>query len=46
MLIPEGTTDEEDQSPPLKAWNDLPLQLKKNESSNKLRDSRHFRENS
>jgi len=25
MLIPEGTTDEEDTSPPLNGWNDLPL---------------------
>lgn len=28
MLIPEGTTDEEDHSPPLKGWGDMPLQLK------------------
>ena len=25
MLIPEGTTDEEDHSPPLKGWGDMPL---------------------
>ncbi len=36
MLIPEGTTDEEDHSPPLKAWNDMPLQLKKEDTQNNI----------
>ncbi len=46
ILIPEGNTDEEEQSPRLKGWNDMPLQLKKDESQNWFRELRHTRENS